>query len=62
MNGRVEPLPGSWSYSDFRATCNANISDPVEFTVEAKSLDGAYAYEGEDVSDKSFKYTGIDKV
>ena len=54
MNSRVEPLPGSWSYSDFQSYyANANISDPVEFTVEAKSLDGAYAYEGDNVSDKS---------
>ena len=33
----------------------------VEFTVEAKSLEGSFAYEADDVNDTSFKFTGIKK-
>ena len=33
-------------------------SIPVPFTVEAKSVEGAFAFEGENVADTSFKYTG----
>ena len=40
---------------------NAMDSQPFKLSVEAKSLDGAFAYEGEDVSDTSFKYTGGEK-
>ena len=34
----------------------------VPFTVEAKSLEGSFAYEGDDVADTNFKYTGYNKV
>ena len=41
---------------------NAMDSQPFKLSVEAKSLDGAFAYEGEDVSDTSFKYTGARRM
>ena len=51
------------SGSDLETKLNAaNIKfTPVPFTVEAKSLEGAHAYEGDDVSDTTFKFTGKPK-
>ena len=44
------------------AKINAMNTAPVEFSIEAKSLEGAFAYEKDNVSDTTFKFTGADKV
>ena len=63
FNGKVE-LNEAWNdgtslYAEDAAALNALPHQAIEFRVVAKSLDGAFAYQGDDVNDTKFQYTGF---
>ncbi|MDM8275831.1 hypothetical protein [Enorma phocaeensis] len=57
INGRVD-LDGVANLGQLKTAMNGAQHKDQDFTIAAKSLEGAFAYQGDDTADISFKYTG----
>ena len=59
INGKVDlDTYNTWGSLNSYLTSSGIESATQDFTIAAKSLEGAYAYQGNNVSDTSFKFTG----